>query len=294
MPPRPATGERGQSTVEWIGLVLVVSAAVAALGALTGLALPGTALARSIGVRIACAIELTDACGAPAQTALAAAYGDEVSAAVAEHVPQIRYEPGMRALPVDYRSCREDACAEAADTLRVARSLSGERATLFTRVVDCRPGTQTSDAVCSGVRSGNLYLQYWLYYPGSATGEGSSPLRGLIREASQALGTPTYHPDDWESVQYRLAADGTVSVRASSHHGYGPGWVPISRAGYRVAGGSHAGTVEPAEFDRITPPRRIDLVALEPIAAAGPDPDFAVTPPWRKRVWVDPEYEGTD
>jgi len=83
-------------------------------------------------------------------------------------------------------------------------------------------------------------------------------------------------------------------VRASSHHGYGPGWVALGRAGYRVAGGSHAGTVEPAGFDRITPPRRIDLVALEPLAAADPELDFAVTPPWRKRVWVDPEYERTD
>jgi hypothetical protein len=293
MPPRPATGECGQSTVEWIGLVLVVSAAVAALGALTGLALPGTALAQAIGTRIACAIELTDAC-ARAPTALGAAYRDEIAAVVTERVPQVRYEPGMRALPVDYRSCREDACAEATDRLRVARSRTGERATLFTHVVDCRPGAETPGAVCSGVRSGNLYLQYWLYYPGSATGEGSSPLRGLIREASRALGTPTYHPDDWESVQYRIGPDGAVSVRASSHHGYGPGWVAPSRAGYRVAGGSHAGTVEPAEFDRITPPRRIELVALEPLAAADRDLDFAVTPPWRKRVWIDPEYEGTD
>lgn len=200
----------------------------------------------------------------------------------------------MRALPVDYRSCREDACAEAADKLRVARSLSGEPATVFTHMLDCRAGTETPGAVCSGVRSGNVYVQYWLYFPGSATGEGSSPLRGLIREASEALGAPTYHPDDWESVQYRIEPDGTVSVRASSHHGYGPGWLPLSRAGYRVAGGSHAGSVEPAEFDRLTPPRRIEVVALEPVAAAHPGTDFAVTPPWQKRVWLDPEYEGTD
>jgi hypothetical protein len=291
---RSAPGERGQGTVEWIALVLVAAAAVATLGALAGVGLPGAALARAVGATIACAIELGDRCGGAGETALIAAYGEELGNLVGERAPQIRYEPGMRALPVDYRRCREDRCAEAADKLRVARSLTGEHATVFTHVVDCRPGTETPGAICSGVRSGSLYLQYWLYYPGSATAEGSTPLRGLIREAAAALGAPTYHPDDWESVQYRLAADGSASVRASSHHGYGPGWVPVSRAGYRVAGGSHAGTVEPAEFDRITPPRRLEVVALEPIAAADPGVEFAVTPPWRKRVWVDPEYEGTD
>lgn len=294
MRPRAAHGERGQSTVEWVGLVLVVAAAVAALGAIAGVALPGAALARAIATRIACAIELSDACGAPAAGALAAAYGAEVAGRVADRVPQIRYEPGMRALPVDYRSCRRDACAEAAGKLRVARTLSGEPATVFTHVVDCRPASQTPGALCAGRAAGRLYLQYWLYYPGSATGEGSTPLRGLIREASAALGTPTYHPDDWESVQYRIDPDGRVWVRASSHHGYGPGWVEPGRAGYTAAGGSHAGTVEPAEFDRITPPRRIEAVPLEPLARERPRTAFAVIPPWRKRVWLDPEYEGTD
>lgn len=294
MGPRAVRGERGQSTVEWVGLVLVVSAAVATLAALAGLALPGAALARAIAARIACAIELSDSCTARTVTALAAAYGSEVAARVEGRVPQIRYEPGMRALPVDYRSCRRDACAEAADKLRVARSLRGEPATVFTHVVDCRPGSQTPGALCAGEAAGNLYLQYWLYYPGSASGEGSTLLRGLIREASQALGSPTFHPDDWESVQYRIDPEGGVMVRASAHHGYGPGWVEVGRAGYTAAGGSHAGTVEPAEFDRITPPRRIEAVPLEPIARAHPRTEFAVTPPWRKRVWLDPEYEGTD
>ena len=31
---------------------------------------------------------------------------------------------------------------------------------------------------------------------------------------------PGYHPDDWESVQFRLRPDGEVDQRASSHHGY--------------------------------------------------------------------------
>ncbi len=287
--------ERGQSTVEWVTLVLLVSTAMAVLGAIAGIGLPGAALAQAISSRIACAIELAESCGLDGPSELAAAYGDELAALVTDQSPQIRYEPGMRALPVDYRLCREDACAEGANKVRVSHSLSGEPATAFTHVIDCRPGTETPGADCSGERAGYRYVQFWLYYPGSATGEGSTPLRGAIREISSAIGSPTYHPDDWESVQYRVGPDGRTEVRASAHQGYGAGWTPAARAAYRVAGGSHAGTVlQPAGFDRITAPRRLRLVALEPIAAAHPDTPFAVTPPWRKRVWLDPEYEGTD
>ena len=96
----------------------------------------------------------------------------------------------------------------------------------FTHVVDCResaPGSPAAD--CSGERSGNLYLQYWFYYPGSATGEGSTPLKGAIRTASSAVGKPSHHRDDWESFQVRIEPGGRRYSRASSHHGYGPGWV---------------------------------------------------------------------
>ena len=63
---------------------------------------------------------------------------------------------------------------------------------------------------------------------------------------------------------------------------------------YFVAGGSHAGSARPRYFDRATPPARLRLIPLEPIAASDPDVRFAVTPPWLKKVWRDPEYEGTD
>jgi hypothetical protein len=286
------TGERGQSTVEWIGLVLVVSLAVAALGSLAGIGLPGTALARAIGGRIVCALQLSGDCEPLGASELVLAYG-ELAGLVAETAPQIRYEAGMRALPVDFRNCREDACAEGRDGIRVARSLTGEPAAVFTHVVDCRPGTETPGADCSGDAAGNLYIQYWLYYPGSATGEGSV-IPGVVREVTAAVGAPSYHPDDWESVQFRIAPDGTADVRASSHHGYGSGWQPADGAAYRVAGGSHAGTVEPAEFDRITTPRRLGLIPAEPVAEDEADTEFAVTPPWDKVVWLDPEYGGTD
>jgi hypothetical protein len=289
-----SAGERGQGTVEWIGLVLLVALAVALLGAVAGIGVPGTALARAIAGRIVCSLELSGDCEPLGGSDLALAYGDELAGLVAETAPQIRYEPGMRALPVDFRDCREDACAEGRDGIRVARSLTGEPAAAFTHLVDCRPGFETPDADCSGDAAGNRYLQYWLYYPGSATGEGSTFLRGAIREVSQRVGHPTYHPDDWESVQFRIHPDGSAEVRASAHYGYGKGWKPAGDAAYTVSGGSHAGTLEPAEFDRLTTPRRLGLIPLEPIAEAEPDTEFAITPPWYKRVWLDPEYEGTD
>lgn len=288
------SAERGQATVEWVGLVLVVSLAVAAFAAVAGLALPGAALAQAVGARIACAIELGGDCetGGP----LAAAYGGELAAMLSERAPAIRYEEGMSTLPVDYRDCREDACAEGGDRIRVSRSQAGLPVSAFTHVVDCREDHPVAPpgAVCEGAAAGNLYLQYWLYYPGSATGEGSTPLQGAIREISDAVGRPSFHPDDWESLQLRIEPGGAVYARASAHHGYGFGWLPLLPSGYTVSGGSHAGTVRPADFARVTPADRLSLIPLEPIVAADPETEFAVTPPWRKRVWLDPEYDGTD
>ncbi|HEX2266292.1 MAG TPA: hypothetical protein VHH14_08415, partial [Solirubrobacterales bacterium] len=201
----------------------------------------------------------------------------------------------MRALPVDYRRCREDACADGPEGGTVWRSKTGEPTVAFIHVIDCRPGSPAratpSEADCGGERTGRLYLQYWVYYPGSATGEGSiAP--DLIRDVS---GGRTYHPDDWESYTVRLGPDG-AHQRASSHHGYGEGWVR-EHGYYYVAGGSHAGSVAVGDLRngaRATPPGRLRLIPLEPIAAARPAVEFAVTPPWLKKVWFDPEYEGTD
>lgn len=209
----------------------------------------------------------------------------------------------MRALPVDYRRCREDACAEGSEAGEIWRSRTGEPVVTFSRAIDCRAGSATAagpeEADCSGERAGNLYLQYWFYYPGSATAEGGGVIGPAIRQLSSAVGRPTYHPDDWESLQLRIGRDGNVWARASSHHGYSyelggaGGWGPSLGSIY-VSGGSHAGNVFAARgSDRTTPADRLRLIPLETI---GTDEraQFAVTPPWRKRVWFDPEYEGTD
>ncbi len=123
-------------------------------------------------------------------------------------------------------------------------------------------------------------------------------------------------------MQLRLGPDGSVDERASSHNGYnsglasyrnwgsdadiGPlktgaeatgaravdGWGP--ETGYLfVSGGSHAGnTLDLTGGDRYTPGRRVHLIPLEDIGATS-TARFAISPPWLKEVWLDPEAEGT-
>jgi len=293
----------GQSTVEWVGLVLVVSLAVLGLAALAGAQLPGLALARAVADRLVCLAALEEDCGGLPGSELETAYGAEVAQTVRREAPTIAYEEGMRAVPVDFRTCREDPCSLGLAEGEVLATSHGEPVTLFVHVVDCRAAAaQRSRRLgydCSAERAGNLYLQYWAYYPGSQS------LRGVP-------GNPGYHPDDWESTQLRLAPGGT-DARASSHQGYnyrgGTGnwlsdagvarrdvWGP-AQGRYYVSGGSHAGHAweEPGRLARWTPGRAVNLIPLEEVAGGRfVRTRFAVTPPWLKRVYRDPEYRGTD
>ena len=231
-------------------------------------------------------------------------------------------------------------------------------------MVDCRDPEAALAAGydCSGERAGRLYIQYWLYYPGSATAEGSlAP--GAVRRASAALGRPSFHLDDWEGYQVRIGPHGQVDARASSHNGYNgspgladwasdlgsrattraaeavglrrPGGWTRSRGTLYVSGGSHAGHASEASLRRSlaaalawgslelggvrrasrdrarrlarrierglfgpgarsTPRGSLTLIPVEPLAASESGTRFAITPPWRKRVYRDPEYAGTD
>jgi hypothetical protein len=301
--------ERGQGTVEWIGLVAVVALLLAAMLA-TGARVPAAALAQAVAAKLLCATALAASCGD--EPALIAAYGTEVGRLAREHVPSLAFEHGSRALPVDFRRCRDSACGDGGARGLVDQTDAGLPVTAFVHVVDCGSRARAfADVDCSSGRAGNLYIQYWLYYADSAT------LRDL-----PIAGPAGYHRDDWESVQIRIAPDGSVRERASSHHGYNHrrsvanlgsdagsdplngfaetvgarptnGWGP-SDGLLRVSGGSHAGNASGyLNFDRIVPAARIHLVPLEQVAASAPD-RFAVSPPWHKRVWRDPEATGTD
>jgi hypothetical protein len=303
--------QRGQGTVEWIGILGVVSLLLLGLmGA--GIRVPGASLARAVADRILCGASLADGCGD--EPRLIAAYGSEVGRLVRLHMPVIAYEEGSRAVPVDFRGCRATACGDASGSGLIHRTDAGFPVSAFVHVVDCRfeaaEESEAAGADCSGERAGNLYLQYWTYYADSAT------LRGV-----PVAGAEGYHRDDWEGVQVRIRPDGEVDERASSHNGYNAGrstrnWgsdagiEPLKEAAeaagvraqngwgaethlLRVSGGSHAGnTVDFDEFDRYTPGRRVHLIPLEPIAATS-TATFAISPPWRKKVWLDPESEST-
>lgn len=306
-------GERGQGTVEWVGVVCLLSLLLVGVFAV-GARVPGAALAQALASRILCAAALADRCGD--EPVLIAAYGGEVGELVRRHMPSLLFEQGSKAVPVDFRRCRETSCGDAKEHGYVKRTEAGFPVAAFVHVVDCRSDAaedaEAAGADCSGSRAGNLYIQYWTYYADSAT------FRGI-----PVLGDAGYHPDDWEGVQIRIRPDGSVDERASSHEGYnqrpGPvdGWAsdagidPVKDAtetlGLRgengwgpethlliVSGGSHAGnTAGIPHIERLAPRTHVHLIPLEPIAAET-DAHFAINPPWRKKVWRDPEAAGTD
>ena len=159
---RGGSGERGQTTIEWIGLVLLVCLLVLGMLAALGARLSATGLARTIAARLICAAGLSDACAVEPE--LVAAYGAELAGQVAKNAPQIIYERGMTALPVDFRSCRGGRCGNGPDSGAVWSSDAGEPAAAFVHVVDCGDDHALAQTAarridCSGDRAGHLYIQ---------------------------------------------------------------------------------------------------------------------------------------
>src|SRR6478609_4226805 len=129
--------ERGQSTVEWVGLLLLAGLLLAVLIAV-GLRVPGTALVQAVASRILCAASLADGCGD--EPRLIAAYGTEVGELVREHMPMLAFEDGAKALPVDFRRCRSSSCGDGSKRGLVHRSDERMPVTSFVHVIDCRDG----------------------------------------------------------------------------------------------------------------------------------------------------------
>jgi hypothetical protein len=292
----------GQGTVEWTGLLLLLSVVMTVLAHLIGV-VPGERVFHSVQRSVLCAVSLSEDC--LDEGSLEGAYGPEIASLVRENTPEILFGPGRLGLPVDFRSCRSPGCADGPEEGIVGESGAGEAVTLFTRAIDRRE------------TGGGLYIQYWAYYPESAS------LRGV-----PVLEEKGYHRHDWESVQVRIGSDGEVTQRASSHAGYnhtrsGANWGSdigsgilrdvAEAAGLRnkggwgeatgrwlVAGGSHAGNVDgetgPGDYPAWAPAYRIRLIPLEQVRGgplARPADFTPITPPWRKSVWTDPESEGT-
>jgi hypothetical protein len=304
--------ERGQSTVEWVGALLCVALLMATLVAV-GVRVPGTEVAGSIVSKLLCAVAMGDRCDGEAP--LIAEYGTEVGELARRHMPTLVFEHGSRAVPVDFRRCRLTECGDGSESGAVGRTDRDLPVTAFVHVVDCRAGEREDSEAkgedCSDERDGSLYIQYWTYYADSAT------LRGV-----PVAGSAGFHADDWEGVQIRIGPEGEVDERASSHDGYNyseddldwgsdigfaplrelaetlddrapNGWGPETHL-LLVSGGSHAGNVAGhRKLERFTPARQVHLVPLEPIASDS-HATFAISPPWLKKVWRDPEATGTD
>jgi hypothetical protein len=308
--------QRGQATVEWTGLVLLVALALGAVVALVPL-VDGRSFGSYLAHSILCAAR--GGCSA-GEGSLTRAYGRDDAALLRRFAPNIVYEPGADSLPVDFRRCRSSGCAHAPDdrNLDATRSDTGVPAAAFTHVLH---------------RGGETFLQYWFYYPYSDTVLGpshvvwdNSPL-GLFGRY------PGFHRDDWEGYFVRVDSRGEAHVRASSHHGYQGCKERICRNKWtawtgwtRVSMGSHAGhiplRVEPrfrvslgrdgpevrdvSEFrplypgrdlhERTTGAASLDLIPLETLSSAvlsGSRFD-SIEPPWRKEAYLDPLSNSTD
>ena len=291
--------QRGQASVEWIGLLLAVSVALAAALAFVP-SVDGRPLGAALARALVCAVR--GDCHSDG-AALRRAYGERDAGIVRADAPNLVYEPGTLTLPVDFRRCREHRCSDAPDDrdLDVHRAArGGAQATAFTHVVH---------------RGGFTYVQYWLYYPDSPSTFLHS--RGILK--ALGLADPGFHPDDWEAFEVRVGRDGRVAVRASAHGhwqwckhiwcknhwGPGTGWTRISR-------GSHAGHIplrmRPHLFgihyqpvrpgaglhERSTTAPGIRLVPLETLDHDSYTPkEGGIKPPWTKRVYRNPATDSS-
>jgi hypothetical protein len=185
--------ERGQASVEWVGLVLLVATGLAAVLVFVPL-VDGRSHGGALAHAIVCAVR-GGCAAADGDRALARAYGLRDAALVRRYAPNIAYEPGTYTLPVDWRRCRSHLCSDAADASNLDAHMStrtGTPATAFTHVVH---------------RGGETFIQYWFYYPDSTTTwGGAAALWGLLDTVDHST-YPGFHKDDWED------ASGTGSLR---------------------------------------------------------------------------------
>jgi hypothetical protein len=307
--------ERGQSTVEWTGLVLLVALVLGAVVAVVP-AVDGRSFGSYLAHSILCAVRGGCSNG---DGVLARAYSRDDAALLQRFAPNIVYEPGADSLPVDFRRCRSPDCAHAPDDqdLDATRSDAGVPAAAFTHVVR---------------RGGETFLQYWFYYPYSDTVLGPSHVIWSNSPLGLLGRYPGFHNDDWEGYFVRVNARGEASVRASAHHGFQGCKERVCRNHWarwtgwtRVSKGSHAGHIplreermfalsldrgRPAvrEVDRYRPlyPGRdlherttgaasLQLIPIETLPAgvlSGSRFD-GIEPPWRKEVYRDPLSNST-
>src|SRR3954447_6845927 len=145
------SSERGQATIEWTAVVLLVAVALGALVAASPV-VDGRSFGSVVAHAITCPARGDCVRG---RSVLLDAYGRDDVELLRRFAPNIVYEPGTHTLPVDFRRCRSHRCSDAPDdpSLEVTASTRGRiPAAAFTHVVH---------------RVGMTFLQYWFYYPDS-------------------------------------------------------------------------------------------------------------------------------
>src|SRR5438067_11836396 len=143
--------ERGQATIEWTVVVLLVALAFATFLAVAVPHVDGQSYDNALARAILCAIH--NDCDNK-RDKLTSTYGQGDAELVREYAPSIVYEPGEKEIPIDYRQCRTTACGDAPDdrALDVSQTNAKMPASAFTHVVHDR---------------GRMFIQYWFYYPDS-------------------------------------------------------------------------------------------------------------------------------
>jgi hypothetical protein len=175
-------GERGSASVELTALAaLIALLLVAAISAVAagGEVDAGRRLAGALGMRLACAPRLPDACR---HHPLVPAYGwplARLTRALAP-APEARRGPtGQPLVPVDFRRCRSAGCAVAAGSHLTSH---GRRTTAFTELVDRRSA------------GGWIEIVYWLYRP--TLGWERLPRRATQADVEGAAGVEVLERDD--------------------------------------------------------------------------------------------------
>lgn len=292
---RPKSGERGQATVEYVALLLLVGLLLFA----------GTKVIKldSLVDKIRCAIA-----GESCNSDLNDAYGYQLAMRVRAHVPRVVYEAGLGTLPVDFRECRKRHCSDVDDPRgrELTRTRTGLKPTVFTQVVDCRdhrPRRSKREAIRYKCGLGGVYIQYWFYYP-------DSRVFGVPAPVSDG-----YHRDDWEGYLVHVTTEGYALVQSTAHHGLNGrnriadhvselplpnltkshAWTIPTGSTY-VTMGSHAGKLVkgPTGDESWTDPGHISLIPIETLDEDVLATDFGeIVPPWEKRLRTDPEAKET-
>ena len=285
---------RGQSTIEWVGLITLVAALMAALTA-AGIQVPAVGLAHSVSTRLLCAASLSGSCAGGGS--LDEAYGPEVAELVrsgapapyvrkgharpAGRLPDLpialvrRRNRGGRGQPVH---CRRAGNAFHQGHPRARRQHLHPVLGLLPRERLASRGTAPSGTRATTGMTGNQCRS------------GSIPTGGQRRASSHAGYNHTRSSVNWGSdLGWGFLTDAAEKVGLREKGGWGD-----ATGRYLIAGGSPPATSPPASPTPDYPPYSVRPGQAGP-AGIGRDGPLArpadfdpITPPWGRRSGPNP------